>query len=85
MPTLLAYRPLRGTSRALVTPGEWWVDHRNSDILRVEGATIRGGGRLFSSTFTVASSGGGERPAFAKFQVSDESEHNKLSRVDFFW
>ena len=85
MPTLLAYRPLGGTSRALVTPGEWWVDHRNSDILRVEGATIRGGGRLFSSTFAVvASSGGSERPAFAKFQISDESEHGKLSRVDFF-
>ena len=84
----ICYRPLGGVVRTLVTPGEWWADNcHGATILRVEEAIIRGGGRYFSSTFAMASSGegGGERAAFARFEISDESEHNKLSRVDFFW
>ena len=90
----------RAAARVVVTPGEWWAEHcrrgggrgvGSATILRADEATIRGGGRLFSSTFTVASPeyGGGERdserPGFARFEISDKSEHGKISRVDFFW
>ena len=93
-PKGIGYRPLGGAAaRVVVTPGEWWAEHRrggggrSATILRAEEATIRGGGRLFSSTFTVVSPeyDGGERTGFARFEISDKSERGKISRVDFFW